>query len=737
MRKIAAFILLASTLIGEAAEYYVQYGRLVNGVVVGAGDNNANGLTSATAWKHCPGDPEATGNPASTALEPGDTVYFDPRGDVNGSVYGGSIYVRWSGSAGGGTTNWITYSGTNSAWGSGYAHYSPTNRLTGAFKLADAAGNSAYREYLKFEGFQAYEFGGIRDDDPRWLNDCSVPITTGTGGSFVSGTAGPRGIDINLIFGRKIGTWQNRRPLAGANGAIAGRAISFESARDVRISNSVFFEPGQSAIVFGTSSVGGNLTSDIVITNVQVLRAAWGIDFSFDTGSRATNIQILNSRIGDQELFDNGNWLGCGRNLTTGLSYDNPHTDGIFFRAVTGATDILASGVLISGNVFAGDDWQNSGGGTGSIFISKTPIRAVIRNNIFLRDKKNNGNIHFYDNGMPSPSGSYQEVYIVNNTFYGGSRPVGMGTTLSGGTLNTNRSRIVHFYNNLVANPSTTTLYQSILYNRTSSAGGTYVLNMDYNVFWRTASTSRDIVYYNNDYRTQEELIALGYNSHGWLTTNAANPGVVAGWTNLPASMADFRPTATSPLKGAGLDFGVTNFFGVPLKGKDRHANDPDASVNIGAFHGDENSARTVPWTHSADIPYDGNLRTYNYGDPDGNPGSIQPPTAPTSISANLFTDTQALVTWSDVDEETSYKVERKTGAGSWVQVATVAANVVSYSDSPLIASKTYSYRVRASNGGGNSPYSSEVSVTTPAAPTQPPPAEPAPPSKYNKGRRR
>ncbi|MCU0834257.1 MAG: hypothetical protein MUC77_07450, partial [Chromatiaceae bacterium] len=52
-----------------------------------------------------------------------------------------------------------------------------------------------------------------------------------------------------------------------------------------------------------------------------------------------------------------------------------------------------------------------------------------------------------------------------------------------------------------------------------------------------------------------------------------------------------------------------------------------------------------------------------------------------------------------------------------------VAANVTSYSNTALAANTAYVYRVRAYNGVGNSEYSNEASVTTPA------PAVPAAPS--------
>ncbi|MBN1185830.1 MAG: right-handed parallel beta-helix repeat-containing protein [Bacteroidales bacterium] len=63
--------------------YYIDY---VNG-----NDSN-DGLSTSTAWKHCPGDDQATVNAASADLQPGDNIYF--KGEV---TYRGSITITNSG----------------------------------------------------------------------------------------------------------------------------------------------------------------------------------------------------------------------------------------------------------------------------------------------------------------------------------------------------------------------------------------------------------------------------------------------------------------------------------------------------------------------------------------------------------------------------------------------------------------------------------------------------------------
>jgi len=72
-------------------------------------------------------------------------------------------------------------------------------------------------------------------------------------------------------------------------------------------------------------------------------------------------------------------------------------------------------------------------------------------------------------------------------------------------------------------------------------------------------------------------------------------------------------------------------------------------------------------------------------------------------------------LTWVDnSSDETGFKIERRLSAGTFGIVASVAANVTSYSDSGLIDNTTYCYRVNAFNGVGSSPYTPEVCGTTP-----------------------
>ena len=74
-------------------------------------------------------------------------------------------------------------------------------------------------------------------------------------------------------------------------------------------------------------------------------------------------------------------------------------------------------------------------------------------------------------------------------------------------------------------------------------------------------------------------------------------------------------------------------------------------------------------------------------------------------------------LTWTDQsNNEDIFKIERAQGAGTFSQVATVGANITTYTNTGLAASTSYSYRVRASNSGGDSSYSNTASATTQAS---------------------
>jgi len=85
------------------------------------------------------------------------------------------------------------------------------------------------------------------------------------------------------------------------------------------------------------------------------------------------------------------------------------------------------------------------------------------------------------------------------------------------------------------------------------------------------------------------------------------------------------------------------------------------------------------------------------------------------------------VLTWQDNStNETAFHIERKAGActslSSFAEIATVGANVTTYTDNAVSEGSTYCYRVAAGNSAGKSGYSNTadrlVPVTVPNAPS-------------------
>ena len=86
------------------------------------------------------------------------------------------------------------------------------------------------------------------------------------------------------------------------------------------------------------------------------------------------------------------------------------------------------------------------------------------------------------------------------------------------------------------------------------------------------------------------------------------------------------------------------------------------------------------------------------------------PPSTPTGLRTTNVGQTFAALSWTDVTQETGYRVYQTT-AGVEQLVATLAANTTQYTVNGLVKETTYRLRVAAFNAGGET--SSALSVTT------------------------
>jgi fibronectin type 3 domain-containing protein len=99
------------------------------------------------------------------------------------------------------------------------------------------------------------------------------------------------------------------------------------------------------------------------------------------------------------------------------------------------------------------------------------------------------------------------------------------------------------------------------------------------------------------------------------------------------------------------------------------------------------------------------------------------PPAAPSNLTARSTSTSSIQLEWSDnSDNETSFKIEKRKDGQLWSGLATVGANVKTYTHSGVTKGVKFYYRVRASNGAGDSARSPEASAivgqTPPSAPS-------------------
>jgi len=90
------------------------------------------------------------------------------------------------------------------------------------------------------------------------------------------------------------------------------------------------------------------------------------------------------------------------------------------------------------------------------------------------------------------------------------------------------------------------------------------------------------------------------------------------------------------------------------------------------------------------------------------------PPPGPYGLGVSAVSNSSLKLTWShDNPAETAFKIERKVSGGIFGQIGTTTTNVTTFLDERLTANTTYTYRVQATNEGGDGAYSNEASGTT------------------------
>jgi len=188
-----------------------------------------------------------------------------------------------------------------------------------------------------------------------------------------------------------------------------------------------------------------------------------------------------------------------------------------------------------------------------------------------------------------------------------------------------------------------------------------------------------------------------------------------SGEIKLPASYKKLPVTAISD----NAFVSCVNMTGITI---------PDKVTKIGdnAFHECTSLVKvtftgTIPANNFSSSSFPGDLRakyliegirTYSRSSGSSTTWIGTVPGIPTGLTAAAMSFNSITVSWSSVTGATGYVIYRSTSeAGTFTEVGTSAA--VSYTNTGLIPSTTYYYKVAASNSGGVGGQSNAVNVTT------------------------
>lgn len=95
----------------------------------------------------------------------------------------------------------------------------------------------------------------------------------------------------------------------------------------------------------------------------------------------------------------------------------------------------------------------------------------------------------------------------------------------------------------------------------------------------------------------------------------------------------------------------------------------------------------------------------------------VPPPSAPTNLTAVAITASQVTLSWvASLGSSVSYTIERAVGTGAFAVAGTSVQPT--FVVTGLQPDTAFSFRVRAQNAGGSSPYSNVLAVMTPTLPT-------------------
>lgn len=382
-----AFWLAATNAV--AATYFVDFQ---------GGADQSNGLGTADAWKHCPGDLGATGVAGATVLGPGDIVIFKAQ-----TVYQGTITVSNSGAEG------EPLSFLGEGWGVGKAVFDGNGTTIGAFDV-DA-------DWVSIGGFEITGMAqfGIRVEDTNHGTGVTIsrnrirqigPYPEASDNSAI-------GIGIYVRYASRVIIDSNEVS------EVASHAIRIAACTDVTIRNNHLHDGMNDGIVGDASGLWLNEYNTIhdfasLETHgdgMQILR--------FDTLIIRGNTLWNCTQHLFVEPYSNPVGMAPGgaayvlNNVIENVSPGADGTEGFYNGIVVDTRYNSIESLVVVGNTLV-----NLNGGNGGLGIpySDFPIATcVVKNNIFLNSLlfPNFAGIEQYESGTNIFYNAHRDFYLI------------------------------------------------------------------------------------------------------------------------------------------------------------------------------------------------------------------------------------------------------------------------------------------------------------------------------------
>ena len=555
----------------HGASYYVDYS---------GGSDVSSGASTSSAWKHCPGDPSATGIPSATALNAGDFVFFKggvpyvltAKNPSPASQTAAGIALNWFGTSG----NPITYDGNSSGtWGSGRAIITDNNSPN---DLAAFLG-SATVSNLVFRSFYFTQIGGgALPPDPGGTNYAPNGIPAKPGYGIIASQM--TGVLVRDCYFGQLGYYQQLAPIG--NNSLAGIDIKCSTCNGLTITNCEFTQT-RDPVLLGPS---GNLFNvNIAHCNFHD-QMEWAITVLHLTNTYRSNIYIFSCTFSNTDRYyvstsQYGQWTGYG---------EGPHQNCIMMYGAEGdngsyglSRAVGDTNVVIYNN-YCVNTLGYQGGST--CFWLQDGTSGIICNNVFNNCSANN---EIKISGPATNTPLY--VVIANNTIYGNATHLDVEGTAAFGyawTLGTHGRNVI-IENNLLSGVG--------IGNQNDFVFTVQVPASTFSQF--TNNVLFNYNFYNSDQTLQATPHSMVYGlwstSGLYLTTNSS-PGTFGwdnnSWTANPlfamtsknnVAINDFHLQANSPVIGAGINL---TSLGIPALNIDFAGNPRPSTGNwtIGAY---------------------------------------------------------------------------------------------------------------------------------------------------------